>query len=428
MFVSFTVQNAYSFYDAQILSARAVKTCKERQTEATFKPFPEKEERLVKTLAIYGANASGKSNIFYALADMRYTVLTSAADSQSGDRLNVTPFLFNTESASQPSTYTLEFVLDGFQYKYGYSATATGIVGEYLVRKGAKGRQYKELFSRAVVNGENKINCDKAFAADKLVISKTRANALFLSTCAMLAVPEAEKIVDYFARRLKVIPADRMTPSFTSKMFGSGHYQAQITRFLKMTDPGIGDISVVPFSRETGRILPDGSKEMMTDYEPQVNPILKDGSVSSRKIPLMAIASLGTAKAFNLSAHIFEALDTGAVLMLDELDSRLHPLLTKEIIRLFNNGETNPHHAQLIFNTHDTNLLGVRVYNQESDKKVYLLRRDEIYFVEKNGEMYSKIYSLIDFKKDGLSVRKDASYEKDYLAGLYGAIPYVGKM
>lgn len=428
MFVSFTVQNVFSFYDAQTLSARAVKTCKERQSDATFRPFQEKDERLIKTLAIYGANASGKSNLFYALADMRYTVLTSAADSQSGDRLNVTPFLYNVESAVQPSSYTLEFIIGDFQYKYGYSATAKSIVGEYLVRKGAKGRQYKELFSRVVVNGENKINCDKTFAADKLVISKTRTNALFLSTCAMLAVPEAEKIVDYFARRLKVIPADRMTPSFTSKMFESGHYQAQITRFLKMTDPGIGDITVVPFSRETGRILPDGSKEVMMDYEPQVSPILKDGSVSSKKIPLMAMASLGTAKAFNLSAHIFEALDTGAVLMLDELDSRLHPLLTKEIIRLFNNAETNPHNAQLIFNTHDTNLLGVRVYNPATDKKVYLLRRDEIYFVEKNGEMCSKVYSLIDFKKDGLSVRKDASYEKDYLAGLYGAIPYIGKM
>lgn len=428
MFISFTVQNAFSFYDAQTLSARAVKTCKERQDEATFKPFPERDGRLVKTLAIYGANASGKSNIFYALAAMRHTVLTSAAESQSGERLDVTPFLFNEASVAQPSSYTLEFVVGDSQYKYGYTATSAAIVGEYLVRKGPKGRRYREVFSRAVVDGANRISCDKSFAADQLVISKTRTNALFLSTCAMLAVPEAERIVDYFAHRLKVVSADRMTTGFTSKMFDGGHYKAEIARFMKMTDSGIGDISVVPYKKETGRLLPDGSKEMATDYEPLVNPVLKDGSVSQKGIPLMAIASLGTVKAFSLSAHIFEALDTGATLMLDELDSRLHPLLTREIIRLFNSAETNPRNAQLVFNTHDTNLLGVRVYDAKTGKRVYLLRRDEIYFVEKNGEMCSKIYSLIDFKKDGLSVRKDASYEKDYLSGLYGAIPYLGKL
>lgn len=428
MFVSFTVQNAFSFYDAQTLNARAVRTCKERQEEATFRPFDSRDDRLVKTLAIYGANASGKSNVFYALADMRYTVLTSAAESQTGERLNVTPFLFNEASAARPSSYTLEFVLGDHQYKYGYSATGEAVVGEFLVRKGAKGRTYKEVFSRIVADGRNKICCDRSFGADELVISKTRTNALFLSTCAMLAVPEAERIVDYFARRLKVIPADRMTANFTSRTLGDGLYRDEIARFLKMTDPGIGDVSVLPYKKETGRILPDGTKEMVTDYEPQVNPVLKDGRVSPKPLPLMAVASLGTAKAFSLSAHIFDALATGAVLVLDELDSRLHPLLTKEIIRLFNNAETNPRNAQLVFNTHDTNLLGVRVYDAATGRRVYLLRRDEIYFVEKNGEMCSKIYSLVDFKKDGLSVRKDASYEKDYLAGLYGAIPYIGRL
>lgn len=428
MFVSFTVQNAFSFYEAQTLDARAVKTCKERREEATFKPFASHDNRLVKTLAIYGANASGKSNIFYALADMQRTVLTSAAESQSGDRLNVMPFLFSEESAIAPSSYTLEFVIGDIQYKYGYSATAESVVGEYLVRKGARGRTYKEVFSRDVSDGRNRIVCDKSFGADELVISKTRRNALFLSTCAMLAVPEAERIVDYFAHRLKVIPADRMTANFTSKMLVDGRHHDEIVRFLKMTDPGIGSVSVLPFKKETGRMLPDGTRETTMGYEPQVHPVLKDGSVSARAFPLMAVASLGTAKAFSLAAHVFDSLETGSVLMLDELDSRLHPLLTKEIIRLFNNAETNPRNAQLVFNTHDTNLLGVRVYDEATGRRVYLLRRDEIYFVEKNGEMCSKIYSLVDFKKDGLSVRKDASYEKDYLSGLYGAIPYIGRL
>lgn len=427
MFVSFTVENAYSFDEAQTLSARAVKTCKERQEEATFKPFDTKEDRLVKTLAIYGANASGKSNIFYALADMRRTVLNSASEVQSGDRLCIFPFLFSEPNILRPTSYILEFVLGEFQYKYGYTATETNIVGEYLVRKNAKGRRYKELFSRKLIDEKSEIHCTKAFAADGLIISKTRINALFLSTCAMLAVPEAERIVDYFANKLKIVSAVRMTLNHTSQMLADGRYQAEISRFLKMTDAGIGKLFIVSSEKETDRILSDGSRLTRTVYEPWFNPVLKDGTVSSKRLPLQLLASLGTIKAFSLAAHIFEALETGAVLILDELDSRLHPLLTKEIIRLFNSAKTNPHHAQLIFNTHDTNLLSVRVYDSVTEKRVHLLRRDEIYFVEKSGQMSSKIYSLIDFKKHGHSVRNDATYEKDYLSGLYGAIPYIKK-
>lgn len=427
MFVSFAIQNVYSFDDEQMLSARAVKTCKERLLEATFQPLAGREERLVKTLAIYGANASGKTNVFLALADMRDMVLSSAAQSQSGVQVRGMPFLFAEENLKQPSVYTLEFILGEVQYKYGYAATEREIVGEYLVRKEAKGRRYRELFSRALIEGEQKIHCLADFGADELVISKTRANALFLSTCAMLAVPEAERIIDYFANKLKVISADRMTPQYTSRLFATGRYTQEVTRFLKMTDAGIGELSVNALQQESGRIRTDGSKEMVTAYEAQVKPLLKSGTIAAKSLPLQMIASQGTMKAFNLAAHIFEALETGAVLVLDELDSRLHPLLTKEIIRLFNSAETNPKNAQLIFNTHDTNLLSVRVYETTTDKKVYLLRRDEIYFVEKNGEMCSKIYSLIDFKKNGHSVRNDATYEKDYLAGLYGAIPYIGK-
>lgn len=428
MFISFTIANAYSFYDSQTLSARAVKTCKERQESATFKLFPEKDERLVKTLAVYGANASGKSNIFYALFDMLRTVLYSASTLQTERSPFVTPFFFSDQSLQEPSTYTLEFLIGDWQYKYGYSATGSGIVGEYLVRKGQKGRVYKELFSRSLVDGKNRINIDKAFGADELVVSKTRTTALFLSTCALLAVPEAEKIVNYFAEGFKVVSADRMTPNYTSEVLGHGRYKDEIVRFLKMTDPGIGDIDVTSRERETGKLLPDGSKEVTTYFEPLVSPVMKNGTVSPKQLPLVMIASLGTIKAFNLSAHIFEALDKGTVLVLDELDSRLHPLLTKEIIRLFNSSETNPRNAQLIFNTHDTNLLGVKVYNKNEGRKVYLLRRDEIYFVEKNGEMCSRIYSLIDFRKGRNKVRNDASYEKDYLEGLYGAIPYIGKI
>ena len=426
MLVSFTVENVYSFYDAQTLNARAVATCKERREEATFAPFAGRKGRLVKTLAVYGANASGKSNIFYALAGMRENVLHSASEATARAPLRGIPFLFSADGPVRPSSCTLEFIVGDAQYKYGYSIMGERVVGEFLLRKSARGKRYDELFSRTTRGTEDLVSVAPAFGADELVISKRRTNALLLSTCAMLSVPEAMKVADYFAWRINVVAAARLSPNHTARQIADGRHRDEIIRFLRMTDPGIGGVEVTASDRETGRLLADGTKEHAVVYEPQVRPMLKEGGVSERALPMDMIASLGTIKAFSLASYVFEALDAGTVLVLDELDSRLHPLLTREIIRLFNQTETNPKNAQLVFNTHDTNLLGVRTYNPTTKKREYMLRRDEIYFVEKNGEMCSKIYSLIDFRKEGKSVRNDASYEKDYLEGLYGAIPYLG--
>ena len=145
------------------------------------------------------------------------------------------------------------------------------------------------------------------------------------------------------------------------------------------------------------------------------------------ELPLELLGSFGTQKAFELAGPIFKAISNGQLLFIDELDSRLHPIVTREIIKLFNNARTNPKSAQLVFNTHDTNLLNCKVYSTVRKKKEQLLRRDQIYFVERTGEFVSKMYSLVDFKyEDGASVRNDASFEKEYLAGVYGAIPFIG--
>jgi AAA15 family ATPase/GTPase len=113
-------------------------------------------------------------------------------------------------------------------------------------------------------------------------------------------------------------------------------------------------------------------------------------------------------------------------MMVDELDCKLHPMLVRQIIRLFNSQSSNPKNAQLIFNTHDTNLLNDTVYNPQKKRYEKLLRRDQICFVERDSDYASHIYSLVEFQKDGNLIRTDASYEKDYLNGLYGSIPYIG--
>ena len=160
--------------------------------------------------------------------------------------------------------------------------------------------------------------------------------------------------------------------------------------------------------------------------EPRVFLKNPEGQDYGQSIPLESIASRGTFKAFHVAGPMFEALGSGGVMMVDELDCRLHPILVRQIIRMFNSRASNPKNAQLIFNTHDTNLLNDKVYNVEKDRYENLLRRDQVYFVERDGDYVSHIYSLIEFQKDGKVIRSDASFEKDYLNGLYGSIPYIG--
>ncbi|MCI4443626.1 MAG: ATP-binding protein, partial [Lentimicrobium sp.] len=137
--------------------------------------------------------------------------------------------------------------------------------------------------------------------------------------------------------------------------------------------------------------------------------------ISDIEFKLEEQESSGTNKLFDLSGYIVFALYYGLQIVIDELDSKLHPILTQEIIKLFNNPETNPKNAQLIFTTHDTNLLGANLF-----------RRDQIWFTEKDDFEATDMYSLLEFKdEDGNTIRKDRSFEKDYIRGRYGAIPYI---
>ncbi|MEP6929332.1 MAG: AAA family ATPase, partial [Flavobacterium sp.] len=144
----------------------------------------------------------------------------------------------------------------------------------------------------------------------------------------------------------------------------------------------------------------------------------KGNVVSNYEFKLSDQESSGTNKIFDLSGFVLLTLQLGLVLIIDELDSKLHPILTQEIIKLFNNPETNPKNAQLIFTTHDTNLLGANLF-----------RRDQIWFTEKDDFEATDMYSLLEFKdEDGKTIRKDRSFEADYIRGRYGAIPYISNL
>ena len=423
MFIRFSVENFLSFRDRQTLDMMAVRTCKERREENTF-PLDNKD-CLIRSAALYGANASGKSNLFMAMRFCVSFIRESALDRASTDNITIVPFLFDKDSAGKPSSLELEFMVGDVWYKYGFSATSKVVESEWLYAREKNSSTLKARFVRKRENGEDKIEVRPTFSgADDLIIEKTRGNALFLSTCAGFAVTEAESILKELSSWM-FVAASRSRIQATARMIDVGECREDVVHFVNMADPSIDDIDVQKVDYDSDEAGPDGKPLKRMKYRVMMRHKMKDDD--GIDLPLELLGSLGTRKAFELAGPIFTALSSGRLLFIDELDSRLHPILTREIIKLFNNGKTNPKNAQLVFNTHDTNLLNCKVYSAARKKKEQLLRRDQIYFVERNGEFVSKMYSLVDFKyEDGASVRNDASFEKEYLAGVYGAIPFIG--
>ncbi len=422
MFIRFSVENFLSFRDRQSLDLMAVRTCKERREENSFSL--DGKDRLLRSSALYGANASGKSNLFKGMRFCIGFIRSSAFDRAAADDIAIVPFLFDNESVEKPTSFELEFTAEDVWYRYGFTVTSQVVESEWLYAREKGTAAMQARFVRKRVNGEDGIEVDASFrGADDVIVEKTRANALFLSTCSGFAVQEAESILRELSTWI-FVDASRKRIDLTAQMIDASECRDDILRFINMADPSIDDIGVKKIERETKFVGPDGSPLKHMGFRVSMRHKMDARKV---ELPFELLGSLGTRKAFELAGPIFKAISGGLLLFIDELDSRLHPILTREIIKLFNNPVTNPRNAQLVFNTHDTNLLNCKVYSAERKKKEQLLRRDQVYFVERTGEFVSKMYSLVDFKyDDGRSVRNDASFEKEYLAGEYGAIPFIG--
>lgn len=434
MLLRFTVENMFSFKGCETLDLTAVKSCKERLGEATF-PICSDETvgRAIKVAGLYGANASGKSNLLRAFHLMLEFVRNSASDSVANARVPVAPFLHveKWEGNPPPSRMEVVFVLEGRQYRYGFAATGACVLEEWLYRKelGKKYARETELFVRSREEEKDIIAPTAAFEkADRLIVDKTRSNALFLSTACMLAVPEAMAIVQHGFGRMSVYSADNDAMNLmTSKMIVDNQYREQILSFLTHTDETIDRIEIAQkdVSNEFSTMVGKQVGEAFV-LEPQVYLKNPKGGSYGQSLPLDTIASRGTYKAFHLAGPMFAALGNGGVMMVDELDCRMHPILVRQIIRMFNSRSSNPKNAQLVFNTHDTNLLNDKVYDEAKESYENLLRRDQVYFVERDSDFASHLYSLVEFQKGGKMVRNDSSFEKNYLNGLYGSIPYIG--
>jgi uncharacterized protein len=428
--IEFSVGNYRSFKEKVTFSMVAANiTAKDKQLDENNVYRVSKNLELIKSAAIYGANASGKSNLGKAIGFMKWFMVNSSKDTQSTDEINVEHFRLNRETEEKPSFFEIAFLLDGKQYRYGFETTTEKVLSEWLFYV-PKSRETK-LFER---EGKKIDLPNKSYGGEEIEPLKklTRDNALFLSVCAQFNIDIAEKILNWITKNLKIISAsdDNGYLHYTLNCLKENKHKDEILQLVKKLDLSIHDIEVeeteIPHDslpealREILKKLTEG-KEKVTSVATSVATSVKtkhkkfdaEGNyISDETFNLGSEESQGTQKVFALAGPIFDVLKKGKILIVDEFDTKLHPLISYAIVEMFNSNKTNPNNAQLIFMTHDTNLLSNKLF-----------RRDQIWFTQKNRVGATDLYSLVEYK-----VRNDASFESDYIRGKYGAIPYIGDL
>ncbi len=400
MLIEFSVGNYRSFKETVTLSMVAANLVSQDKSVDENNVFAvDSKLSLLKSAAIYGANASGKSNLAKALSFMVWFMVNSSRETQSTDAIGVEPFLLNTETEDQPSFFELIFLIEGQKYRYGFEATPERVVKEWLYT--VPNTRETNLFDRDLSG----IKSSKVFQANGIE-PRTRQNALFLSVCAQFNVAIAEKILNWLTNHLKITSGfdTREYLDHTIQQLSKNFNNKEIIELVRNLDFSINDIKISnhPTSQGELTIVHTIHKRFNAQNEFSENVGLR----------LHIHESEGTRKVFALAGTLVEVLKAGTILVVDELDARLHPLITRSIIELFHNPETNPNHAQIIFMTHDTNLLSNKIF-----------RRDQIWFTEKDRYGATSLYSLAEY-----NVRNDASFESDYIKGKYGAIPYIGNL
>lgn len=410
MLIQFRFKNFKSFKDDTILDLSATKI-----TEHSDRVVQAGNEKVLSTAAIFGANASGKSNVIEAFRFMATYVIESFAFGGEGDekksktkKLKHTPFLFDKESRDSESSFEVYFITSEEtgckSYNYGFTLEQNGVVEEWLNTKSKTARTYKSVFYR----NRDELDLSGLPAKSQEIIRLTlERETLIVSLGAKLKISKLKCIRDWFYNTNFANFGNPLENAFLSSLIPDGFADSKDVQQKVVDYFATFDSSIVGFNVEVIKGDDEDSRHVRIDAMHKVI-----GSDELASIPLEE-ESDGTLKMFALYPALQDTLESGGVLFVDELNARLHPLLVRGFLITFLNPTTNPKHAQLVFTTHDSWQLSN-----------HLLRRDEIWFTEKAQTGVSTLYSLADFVDvDGIKIRKDESYEKNYLLGKYGAIP-----
>ena len=409
MLIQFNFKNFKSFRDEATLDLSAAK-----MTEFSDRVVTIGSEKILPGAAIFGANASGKSNIYNAFEYMAEYVADSfkyGDEEENFEEFRPTPFLFDSTSADAESSFEVYFTLPGDKtekiYNYGFCIDKEGVAEEWLNAKAKTARKFSTVFYRGGDEDELDLSGFPKNSRDNIQVALEK-QVLIISLGAKLKIAKCKGIRDWFLANEFADFGDPFTNFFLHRRLPKGfvedeNVQQKVVEYFASFDEHIKDFKVEKVPQE------GESKEERYKIHSLHKRI---DSNEMAEIPL-ELESAGTLKMFALYPALQEVLEKGSVFFVDELNARLHPLLVRNFILTFLNPKINTNHAQLVFTTHDTWQLS----NQ-------LLRRDEIWFVEKDVDGLSSLYSLADFvDEDGVRIRKDESYEKNYLLGKYGAIP-----
>ena len=448
MLIEFSVSNFRSIKEMQTLSFVATAMNEHEDTNV----FQANEKtRLLKSVGVYGANSSGKSNLVKAVGAM-LGFIKAPFDEKQKFQEQIQPFKFNTATRNEGTFFQIMFILDGKTFRYGFVYNKGIIESEWLF--GTAEKNEVAYFTREGTN-ININNNKERFKEGAGLIKRTREDNLFLNVVNEFNGELSSFIIRYLDDILVIKGVDKLVEDNNLKDMSMQYLRdenakIQLLKLMKIADEDLGDILINENTDDKKNLLKnlgidlDNIKEEKTqketinsafrqmDFAKVIEMVASDGDIGVFYQPFNDVlskrdifneygekvgidiskfdddASEGTKKLFSYAGRILECINHGGTMIIDEFGSTLHTLLTKAIINMFNSKENKS--AQLCFVVHDTNFL-------DTD----LLRRDQIYFVEKNSKAETIIYSLAEIK----AVRNDASFEKDYIKGKYGAIPFV---
>lgn len=420
MIIDFSVKNFRSFREEQRISFVASNYDKDLPNNLIAPELPGLESvKLLKSLAVYGANAAGKTNILRALSFIGQFVEDSATGLDEGDETGVEPFGMCPDCPNQPAEFALRFVVDGVRYHFALILDSRRVLYESLSAfpVGIERVWYERSWDEDKEEYEWNPKRPTGFKRDQNIVGYTRQNALFLSTAAKWNNDQLAPVYRWFKLRLRFIRVNSdtsiLSPSFTAAYMQRGPNQRnEVLRLLRHGDIGI--LSAKTTEHEIRREeLPDTlPAEMVSDIikKKRLEISLGHQGVEGREYPLpWENESAGTQKLFCLAGPWFDILKNGYVVGVDEIESSMHPNMVVELLRLVFDPEINRGGAQFIFTTHNPLLLDPT-----------LLRRDQVWFSDKDDEGATHLYPLTDYKP-----RKGESLARGYLAGRYGAVPFI---
>jgi len=443
MLLRFGVENHRSIRDAQELLLTASDRIRPEDRRGTTFPVPGIQEAALPAVALYGSNASGKSNIIDALVWMMYLIANSHTKMSPVNPIPRQPFLLDHDSPTKPTRLECTFTLSHGKelsgngrnieevqpvYTYGFKYTEKEICEEWLYQEAVKEEQDNRLlFRRTTTNKEIALEVDSKLSGDNETIRKlTRPNSLFLSAAAQNNHPQLSEVYEYFSKIISIKQPKSIRQYLIADRVDNYRDKETLKDILKQADIGITDITVkeiklskiqVKIMREMSNILSkdstfeDATVSASPAHMKQLDFIHSTADGEPRSLGY-DLESRGTQVFLTLLLPALEALSEGSFLVIDELDTSLHPDLSRSLLSLFYRRASNPHGAQILFSTHDVTLLDNNV-----------LQQDEIWFTDKDSDGASRFTPLTDFKLPPPDQLSHRDIEQAYRLGRFGGVP-----